>query len=122
MMTTLRQLVPLELVGGFFNLILPSSVGGDIVKYYRLGQQYPAENYPRIAGTLIADRLAGIIVLLWLGALMTPLALGNNPVTFTTVGLTVFGTVVLALLIERGRAVIERFPGVSFFLKLRALH
>lgn len=120
--STLRQLLPLELVGGFFNLILPSSVGGDVVKFYRLGQQYPSTMQPRIAGTLIADRLAGIIVLLWMGALMTPLALGNSPLTFTTLAFTILGTVVLtALLTERGRAFIERLPGVSFVLKHRAI-
>jgi uncharacterized protein (TIRG00374 family) len=120
---TLRQLLPLELVGGFFNLILPSSVGGDVVKFYRLRQHYPSAIHPRIAGTLIADRLAGIIVLLWLGAVMTPFALGNNSLTVTTVALTVLGTLVLvALLTAQGRALIERLPGVSFLLKHKAIH
>lgn len=120
---TLRQLLPLELVGGFFNLILPSSVGGDVVKFYRLGQQYPATTHPRIAGTLIADRLAGIIVLLWLGAVMTPFALGNNPLTLTTIVLTVLGTLIIAALLSPwGRGLIEKLPGVAFLLKHRAIH
>lgn len=120
---SLRQLLPLELVGGFFNLILPSSVGGDVVKFYRLGQQSPPQVQPRIAGTLIADRFAGIIVLLWMGALMTPFALGNNPLTFTTITLTVLGTLILALLLtERGRIFIEKVPGVRFILKQKAVN
>lgn len=117
-----RQLLPLELVGGFFNLILPSSVGGDVVKFYRLGQQYPAAAQPRIAGTLIADRFAGILVLLWLGAVMTPFALGNNPLTLTVILLTLGGTVgVIALLTERGRQGLLKVPGVAWALRHRAL-
>jgi uncharacterized membrane protein YbhN (UPF0104 family) len=88
-----------------------------------LGQQYTASAHPRIAGTLIADRLAGIIVLLWLGAVMTPFALGNNPLTFTIVFLTALGTLILAVLLtERGRTVVEKLPGVAFLLKQKAIH
>lgn len=117
-----RQLLPLDLVGGFFNLVLPSSVGGDVVKFYQLHQQHPDSSQPLIASTLIADRLAGIIVLLWMGALVTPLALGGGALTLTTLGLTLAGTAGLGLLLsERGRGWLEKVPGMGWLLKNKAI-
>ena len=47
--------------GGFFSLCLPSSIGGDVVKAYRLGDSTPTR---LLAGcTVVADRLPGLAAL-----------------------------------------------------------
>jgi len=63
------QLVSLYLVGGFFNTFLPSGFGGDVVRVLEIahGTQDLAA-----AGTVLLDRLTGILSLMALGLLMLP--------------------------------------------------
>ena len=52
--------------GSFFGLCLPGSIGGDVVKAYRLGQDTPSR---LLAGcSVLADRLSGLSALLVLAA------------------------------------------------------
>jgi uncharacterized membrane protein YbhN (UPF0104 family) len=70
----LREYVSLYFIGTFFNLLLPTSVGGDVVRAWYLdagtGKRWPAFL------SVLADRLIGLFVLLLLAfvaALLVPL-------------------------------------------------
>ena len=53
-------------IGIFFNLFLPTGVGGDVVKGYHLGKR--SGHMLDAAATVILDRVLGLIMLLLLGA------------------------------------------------------
>ncbi|NBD35662.1 MAG: flippase-like domain-containing protein, partial [Chloroflexi bacterium] len=65
------QLLRLYLVGGFFNAFLPSGFGGDVVRVLELAQGEPT---PAAVGTVLVDRLAGILSLMVLGLAALPFA------------------------------------------------
>ena len=70
-----KRLVELYFVGNFFNSFLPSGFGGDVVRVLEAAQNVPANV---AAGTVIVDRLAGLLMLF----VMALLALPFRPDTF----------------------------------------
>jgi uncharacterized membrane protein YbhN (UPF0104 family) len=61
-------------IGMFFNLFLPSTVGGDIGKTFYLVQSRPAASSVlqwtgRAATSVISDRAVGLIALVWMAAI-----------------------------------------------------
>ena len=64
-----RRLVELYFVGGFFNVFLPSGFGGDVVRILEMSQDVPAG---LAAGTVIIDRLTGLLMLFALALLALP--------------------------------------------------
>ena len=64
-----RRLVELYFVGGFFNVFLPSGFGGDVVRIVELAQDVPTS---LAAGTVIIDRLSGLMMLFALALLALP--------------------------------------------------
>ncbi|MHB1319438.1 MAG: lysylphosphatidylglycerol synthase transmembrane domain-containing protein, partial [Anaerolineae bacterium] len=70
-------LLKLYLVGGFFNSFLPSGFGGDVVRVLELGRD--AEDRAAALGTVVVDRLTGILSLLVLGLVVLPFARGLEP-------------------------------------------
>jgi uncharacterized protein (TIRG00374 family) len=64
-----RRLVELYFVGGFFNVFLPSGFGGDVVRVLELAQDVPAG---LAAGTVIIDRLTGLMMLFALALFALP--------------------------------------------------
>ncbi len=63
------RLVTLYFVAGFFNSIFPSSITGDVVRAYEAAQDVPAGI---AAGTVIVDRVTGILALFTLALLALP--------------------------------------------------
>ena len=61
---SLGRLLELYLIGGFFNALLPSGFGGDVVRAVEAAQDTPAEV---AAGTVFIDRLTGLMALFGLG-------------------------------------------------------
>ena len=89
----LGRLIPLYLIGILFNQILPSNVGGDVVRGYGLGRLTSA--VPRAFATVFLERFTGFVALVacaWVGALIEPswlsepLLLGALVVTTATLG------------------------------------
>lgn len=64
-----RRLVELYFVGGFFNVFLPSGFGGDVVRVLELAQDVPAG---LAAGTVLIDRLTGLMALFALALFALP--------------------------------------------------
>lgn len=62
MKQTLVQFCEYYAVGLYFNLLLPTSIGGDAVKAFYLAGEW--EQYPRALGTILIDRLTGLLVLI----------------------------------------------------------
>ncbi len=69
------RLVELYFVGSFFNAFLPSGFGGDAVRIFEIAREVPANI---AAGTVLVDRLTGLIMLF----VMALLALPFRPDTF----------------------------------------
>jgi len=75
-------------IGMFFNLFLPTTVGGDVVKGYYLSKGDPGkENLegrkaPAIY-SILADRFTGVAVIVWIATIASLSSVGNSvPVIF----------------------------------------
>lgn len=55
--------------GMFFNLFLPTTVGGDVIKAYYLSKNDAENRKVAAAYTILADRITGVTVLIWFAAL-----------------------------------------------------
>jgi uncharacterized membrane protein YbhN (UPF0104 family) len=66
---TFGRLTELYFVGGFFNTFLPSGFGGDVVRIMEVSQDVPSGV---AAGTVIIDRLTGLMMLFALSLLALP--------------------------------------------------
>ena len=74
--TPLKVLVDYYLVGMFFNLFAPGTVGGDVSRIYYLARDGEENLNKRLGGatmhaavSVFIDRVIGMAVLVWLGAL-----------------------------------------------------
>lgn len=108
----LSRLVVLYYVGSFFNLMLPTGVGGDAVRVYELSRH---TRTPELAaGTVLADRAVGLLVLFLLAVLVLPFSIGllQPWVPWLVVALTVGSlAAVVTVLWERPLAwVYHRLP------------
>lgn len=76
----LGRLVQLYFVGMFFNLFLPTSMGGDLVRSWYLAQLNQGTNFRAALTSVISERLNGLIALLLLGCLASLLVLDTLPI------------------------------------------
>lgn len=67
------RLIELYFVGTFFNTFLPSGFGGDVVRVIELAQD--SRRTHEAAGTVLVDRLTGVLVLLAMALLALPFSL-----------------------------------------------
>lgn len=123
----LVSLIRLYLIGMFFNNVLPSRLGGDVVRAY--GASVLATSKTRSVAAVLMDRLVGAISVLLLGVialLVNPAAIPGQFAEVLVVGLIGSGAA-LALLLYRSprlapaRALILELTDVSIFgLRLRS--
>ena len=61
--TTVRETMPLTLIGMFFNFAMPGGVGGDVIKGYYVVQDHP---HAKVAAavSIFMDRLIGFFVMI----------------------------------------------------------
>jgi len=71
------RLIRLYFVGTFFNTFLPSGFGGDVVRVIEVAQD--SRRAHEATGTVLVDRLTGILVLLGLALLALPFSLNVIP-------------------------------------------
>ena len=124
--TPFKDLIQYYLIGMFFNLFAPSTVGGDVTRVYYLVKDEEAQAKGRpvttvhAAMSVLMDRAIGMVVLVWLGALAL-LLFPNYAVpqtARTATFLLALGLLVGALLIP----VLKRFlpeDGHQLAVKLR---
>ncbi len=108
---TLGEAIRLGLVGTFYNVFLPGSVGGDLVKAFYIAHGQPGRRAAAVA-TVVIDRLVGLFGLLWFSAVLggafwlagDPRVAGNDylqkiiRVCGALVGLTVVGWMAMGFL------------------------
>jgi hypothetical protein len=66
---SVRRFVALYYVGMFFNLFLPTSMGGDVVKAWYLAGR-PGRRWPALV-TVFSERFSGLLAMLAIGCLAT---------------------------------------------------
>jgi glycosyltransferase 2 family protein len=105
---SLATLIRLYLVGMFFSNVLPSRMGGDVVRAY--GVSLTATSKTRSAAAVIMDRLVGAISVLVLGMGAIALSSSNLPLVFQQVTVVFFGLsmVLLALMLYRNDGLADR--------------
>lgn len=65
---SLREHVSFYFIGMFFSLFLPTSVGGDGIKCWYLSRRDPSGRTAPALYTVLAERITGFFVMVWLGA------------------------------------------------------
>jgi uncharacterized protein (TIRG00374 family) len=80
------RLISLYFVGNFFNSFLPSGFGGDVVRIVEAAQDVPASV---AAGTVIVDRLTGLMMLFVLAIAVLPFRPDTFPTSLTVIILIV---------------------------------
>lgn len=100
------RLVELYFVGNFFNAFLPSGFGGDAVRIIEAARDVPANI---AAGTVIVDRLTGLLALFIMALLVLPFRPEQFPdyLTLTVATVCVAGLIAGAILFQGG--LIRRF-------------
>jgi len=124
--TPFKDLVSYYLIGMFFNLFAPGTVGGDVSRVYYLVKDQPRDDQGRtvptvrVAMSVFMDRAIGMVVLIWMGAaglLLFP----SYPVPAAIRSLTLvlaIGFAICAVLIPVLRRVLPE-DGNSLIVKLR---
>jgi len=103
-----RRLVELYMVGNFFNTFLPSGFGGDVVRVLEVSQDVPNDV---AAGTVIVDRLTGLMMLFALALVALPFRPASFPpeLLWPIVGVSLIGLAGGFMLLEG--SLIRRFGG-----------
>ena len=125
--TPFKDLVFYYLIGMFFNLFAPGTVGGDVSRVYYLARdddRVQAEGWSvttvRAAISVFMDRTIGMLVLIWLGAAGLLLFPGYAvpPALRSFTYLLALGLVLAGLLVPVFRRLLPA-DGHSFVVKLR---
>jgi hypothetical protein len=117
----LGRFIALYFVGMFFNLVLPTSVGGDVVRAWYLGRSNPGEMKPgrgvAAFGTVLLDRLSGLLMLLSLACVAVCFCPAEVApwLPWTVWGLTAAAIASLGLLalLARMPSPLQRFPRIN---------
>jgi hypothetical protein len=97
----LGRLVYLYFLGNFFNMFLPTGFGGDVVRVVELSQE---ADPTLVTGTVIVDRLTGLLMLFALALLALPFTVGLlPPELWLMIGLLAAGGLVAGALALQGR-------------------
>lgn len=79
----LKEYIDYYFVGLFFNLFLPTTVGGDISKAYYLSKHDLQSRKAPAIYSVLAERYSGVVIIVWAGALVLFTPIGNPvPVAF----------------------------------------
>ncbi|MFQ5401138.1 MAG: lysylphosphatidylglycerol synthase transmembrane domain-containing protein [Anaerolineae bacterium] len=109
-----RRLVELYFVGNFFNIALPSAFGGDVVRTLEATEEVPASV---ATGTVLLDRLTGLVMLFVMAVLMLPFEGQHTPagLTWFLVAGAVLGVTGIFILVD-GRAMARLGRGLPSFI------
>jgi uncharacterized protein (TIRG00374 family) len=121
---SLSQLTWLYFVGTFFNTVLPTGFGGDVVRMYELTKR--SHQGTEAVGTVLADRLSGFVVLFVMACLALPFSYNLIPpaVSAFIVGVTLLTLLGLAIVLsDRVWEWLSRLPVLKWVLdKPRVQH
>lgn len=123
---SLWEAVRLTFLGQFFNQVMPSTVGGDLVKAY-----YVAKHTPKKAAVLVSvfvDRILGLTELTFLAAVMVGIVLVTGMESFDSVRtaviavLIVVGIVTFAMIFLLSNRFRQLFRLEKFYQRLPIAH
>lgn len=96
----LRRVIYLYFVGTFFNAFLPTGFGGDVIRVLELAQEAKST---AVLGTVIVDRLTGLLVLFTMALVALPFTIELLPrETWLTIGLISGAGLTAGLLVLQG--------------------
>ncbi len=106
----MKKLITSLFVGGFFNNLLPTTVGGDAVRAYDIAV-YSGRTFRSNVATVIAERVAGVLALALLGmlALVFGYWKGADVSSYTAIILGLLFLSMLAIITMWTRAIMPRF-------------
>ena len=108
----LSTLTATYLIGSFYNLFLPSNIGGDSYRIYDIARK--SRQTMRSAASVFADRFSGFLALVILGlASSVPVALRLQRWAFFLGPLVIFLALVLLLVILHYQTPVRRFMAVT---------
>ncbi|MFV0336704.1 MAG: lysylphosphatidylglycerol synthase transmembrane domain-containing protein [Chthoniobacterales bacterium] len=102
------RVAALNLIGAFFNLFLPGSTGGDVLKIYYAIRESPDKKMPALLSVLI-DRIMGLLALIAIAGVISifsfSLLWGNETTRPLLIALALicagsFGVILVAALVE----------------------
>lgn len=73
----LREYIDYYFVGLFFNLFLPTTVGGDISKAYYLSKHDLQSRKAPAIYSVLAERYSGVVIIVWIGTFVLLSPIGN---------------------------------------------
>lgn len=119
----LPRLVSLYFVGTFFNNVLPSGIGGDVVRAYELTKE--GVDTALSASTVLADRATGLLVLLAVALVSAVfgfrLVSPELALTIVAISLGSFAGIGLLLWKDLWRAVSRRLPRLRSLLARKGI-
>ncbi|MDD3013788.1 MAG: lysylphosphatidylglycerol synthase transmembrane domain-containing protein [Candidatus Gastranaerophilales bacterium] len=68
--SSVKDYIDYYFTGMFFNLFLPTTVGGDVIKCYYLSKGDSENRKAAAAYSVLAERVTGVAVLIWLAAIV----------------------------------------------------
>jgi len=94
-----RRLVAIYFIGNFFNAFLPSGFGGDVMRIVEVARNVPTEV---AAGTVLVDRLTGLLTLFVMGLIGLPFRPDGFPPaqTWSVLALSIGGLIGGFLLLD----------------------
>jgi len=79
----LKEYINYYFVGLFFNLFLPTTVGGDISKAYYLSKHHIQSRKAPAVYSVLAERYSGVVIIIWIGTFVLFSPIGNPvPIAF----------------------------------------
>jgi len=73
-----RHYLDYYFIGMFFNLFLPTTVGGDVTKCYYLSKNDPRQRKAPAIYTVLAERYTGVIVVIWMATITMLFPIAHN--------------------------------------------
>lgn len=115
------QLLSYYFIGMYFNLVLPTSVGGDVVRVWYLDRRKGKRRFAFIS--VFSDRLSGFLALFAiavLAAAFSPIAVPAwvTLSVFLSAGAVVAGLLSLPVLLRFHRVISERFPFTQRYFQI----
>ena len=108
--------ISLYFTGMFFNLFLPSTVGGDVTRCYYLSKEDPEGRRGPAIYTVLAERFTGVVVILWLATIVMFTHFGN-PIPLIIKILIALLSLVLIILPLFFHKLCSMIPETGFFIK-----
>ncbi len=106
----LSKLVSLYFIGTFFNSVLPTAFGGDVVRMYELSK-YSSQRTQSVS-TVLVDRLSGFLVLFLMACLALPFSYQFIPPAVSVIVVTITAVALLGVWMALNDGAWEWFGGL----------